>query len=82
MAGSPISDLGHQLADFAGAQQADVIAAADALAAAPDLATWNDVFANRWVNVRTGVDLRAYLIVGLPDLPGLAALAGRVSWPG
>lgn len=80
MAGSPISDLGHQLADFAGAQQADVIAAADALAAAPDLATWNDVFANRWVNVRTGVDLRAYLIVGLPDLPGLAALAGRVSW--
>jgi len=76
MAASPISELGQQLADFAGAKKADVIAAADALAAAPnDDAAWTD-----WENVRTSIDLRAYLTAGLPDLPGLLALVGRVSW--
>jgi hypothetical protein len=76
MAASPISDLGHQLADFAGAKKADVIAAADALAAAPN----DDVAWANWEKVRTSIDLGAYLTAGLPDLPGLLALVGSVSW--
>jgi hypothetical protein len=83
MASSPISDLGHQLADFAGAHKPDVIAAADALAVAPNLAAWNTAWnggPSSWVNVRPDVDLRAYLTAGLPDLPGLALLVARVTW--
>jgi hypothetical protein len=76
MPASPISDLGHLLADFAGAEKADVIAAADALAAAPN----DDVAWANWEKVRTSIDLGAYLTAGLPDLPGLLALVGRVSW--
>jgi hypothetical protein len=76
MAASAISELGHQLADFAGARKADVIAAADALAAAPN----DDVAWMNWENARTSIDLQAYLTAGLPDLPGLLALVGRVSW--
>src|ERR1700760_2161479 len=79
MASLPISDLGHQLADFAGADKAVVIADADALAEELDLATWNAAW-SKWEAVRASIDLRAYLTSGLPDLPGLLALAGRVSW--
>lgn len=79
MASSPISDLGHQLADFAGAHKADVIAAADALATASNTGQWDAAVSN-WEMVRPNVDLRAYLTAGLPDLPGLDLLLAGVSW--
>jgi hypothetical protein len=71
--------LGHQLADFAGAHKADVIAAADALATASNAGDWDAAWSN-WETVRANVDVRAYLIAGLPDIPGLDLLLARVSW--
>ena len=79
MAADDIRRLGSDLAEAAGANAADVIAKADALAAAAGPA-WLDAW-NAWKASRESVDdLERYLTKGLPSLPGLEVLARRVVW--
>lgn len=79
MTTTPIGELGRALAEFAGTHKADVVAAADVLAAASDDATWDAAWTT-WATQRVNVQLQAYLMVGLPDLPGLAELLARINW--
>src|SRR3989442_1453181 len=50
----------------------------DALGTASD-GGWAAAWAG-WAAARQKVDLRQYLRAGLPDLPGLDQLAGRLGW--
>jgi hypothetical protein len=79
MTTTSIGELGRALAEFSGAHKADVIAAADVLAAASDDATWDAAW-KTWATQRVNVQLQAYLMAGLPDLPGLAELLARIGW--